>query len=259
MHFFLLQFVLNIVRPVPGCLNDHGCRGNDCAGYFFSQAHSCILSPVLLKTCERFHFCLKSPISTEAVKHLIFKYTQNKKAQKTLSEISCACAGLKGSMLQQAAQGWESHRISTTCQELPAALGTPGDAVHTPSACSWSTGHRALQPLLTAATSAHRRTHVQRRISPQGMWKMEEPMGETQSRALLSAGNVTPYIGAACPLCLQALGITVSCVRRGLVCPHSSQLTECFHPACSSSPVVFGAIQVCALVGGFLPVHWNDI
>lgn len=112
MHFFLLQFVLNIVRPVPGCLNDHGCRGNDCAGYFFSQAHSCILSPVLLKTCDRFHFCLKSPISTEAVKHLIFKYTQNKKAQKTLSEISCVCAGLKGSMLQQAAQGWESHRIS---------------------------------------------------------------------------------------------------------------------------------------------------
>lgn len=81
-------------------------------------------------------------------------------------------------------------------------------------------------------------------------------MGATQSGALLSTGNVTPYIGAACLLCLQALGITVSTVRQGLVCLHSSSvLPSCFHPvsillpSClSSSPVVFGAIQVCS--------HW---
>lgn len=159
-------------------------------------------------------------------------------------------------MLQQAAQGWESHRISTTCQELPAAPGIPRDAGHTPSACAWSTGHRAPQPLLNAATSAHGRTHVQRQISPQGMWRLEEPMGEAQSRAPLSTGNVTPYIGTACPLCLQALGITVSTVRQGLVCLHSSQLTECFHPASvlPSCPAQWdlGSFS-CAYTGGWLP------
>jgi len=34
-------------------------------------------------------------------------------------------------MLQQAALGWKSRCIITTCQVLPAAQGRPGEAVHT--------------------------------------------------------------------------------------------------------------------------------
>lgn len=50
------------------------------------------------------------------------------------------------------------------------------------------------------------------------MWRLEEPTGETQKGAFLSAVNVTAYIRVACPLCLQVQGITVSYVRQALVC-----------------------------------------
>lgn len=103
---------------------------------------------------------------------------------------------------------------------------------------------------------------------PRGCGGWKSPWEKHRAGALLSAGNVTPYIGAACLLCLQALGITVSIVRQGLVCLHSSQRASilppsCFHPASilPSHPAwwYLGRSGVLTLVGGCLPVPWNDI
>lgn len=90
-------------------------------------------------------------------------------------------------MLQRAALGWKSHRITTVCQLLPSARQH-----HVQEWCwEWGTELRAV---LRSCSTAH----GQHWMWPPGMGMVGEPTAGTQQGAvLLSAANVTAYMQAA--------------------------------------------------------------
>lgn len=90
-------------------------------------------------------------------------------------------------MLQQAALGWKSHRITTACQLLPAAQQ------HRTQEWCWEWGTELGVVLRSCSTARGRHW-----MWPPGMGMMGEPAAGTQQGAvLLSAANVTAYRRAA--------------------------------------------------------------